>query len=107
MESDQDQTGDERLVGSTGDIRRFTLSVTAAPRPQFSDTELDIRDWLAAIVDGSDDAIIGKNLDGIIKSWNRGAQRLLGYQAEEVIGKPVTILIPTTGWAKSPLFWPR
>ena len=49
---------------------------------------------LAAIVENSDDAILTKDLDGIITSWNGGAQRLFGYRAEEVIGKPVTILIP-------------
>lgn len=49
---------------------------------------------LAAIVGCSDDAIVSKNLDGIINSWNAGAERLFGYAAEEVIGKPITIIIP-------------
>jgi PAS domain S-box-containing protein len=50
--------------------------------------------WLASIVEFSDDAILSKNLDGIVTSWNRGAERVFGYLAEEVIGKPITILIP-------------
>src|SRR6185503_1778195 len=50
--------------------------------------------WLSALIESADDAIISKTLDGIITSWNAGAQRIFGYTADEVIGKPVTILIP-------------
>jgi PAS domain S-box-containing protein len=49
---------------------------------------------LAAIVEFSDDAIISKNTNGIIQTWNKGAERLFGYEATEVIGEPINILIP-------------
>jgi PAS domain S-box-containing protein len=49
---------------------------------------------LAAIVAGSDDAIVSKTLDGHIRSWNAAATRIFGYHADEVIGKPITIIIP-------------
>jgi PAS domain S-box-containing protein len=49
---------------------------------------------LAAIVESSDDAIVRKNLKGIIQSWNKGAERIFGYREDEVVGKPITILIP-------------
>ncbi len=47
---------------------------------------------LASIVESSEDAIIGKNLDGIVVSWNRGAEKIFGYSAEEMIGRPVSAL---------------
>jgi PAS domain S-box-containing protein len=61
--------------------------------PRVADPEV-MRNRLAAIVESSDDAIISKTLDGIIVTWNRGAELIFGYRAEEVIGKSITILIP-------------
>ena len=51
-------------------------------------------DQLAAIVEWSDDAIVGKSLDGLINSWNRGAERIFGYSAQEALGQPITLIIP-------------
>ncbi|HSK74233.1 MAG TPA: PAS domain S-box protein [Pyrinomonadaceae bacterium] len=50
--------------------------------------------WLSALVESADDAIISKTLDGIISSWNKSAENIFGYSAEEAIGKPVLMLIP-------------
>lgn len=49
---------------------------------------------LAAIVEGSDDAIVSKNLNSVVQSWNPGAERIFGYTAEEMIGRPITVVIP-------------
>ena len=61
----------------------------------------------AAIVESSDDAILSKDLNGVIMSWNRGAQRLFGYAAEEAVGKPVLMLIPVDRQDEEPMILAR
>jgi PAS domain S-box-containing protein len=60
----------------------------------------DLRGRLAAIVDSSDDAIVGKTPDGVITSWNRGAERIFGWTAAEAVGRHVRLIIPPDRWAE-------
>jgi PAS domain S-box-containing protein len=66
----------------------FTRDVTGLKQAQRAEA------FLSTIIESADDAIISKTLDGVITSWNPGAERIFGYSPEEVIGKPITILIP-------------
>ena len=55
----------------------------------------ELRGRLAAIVESAEDAIIGEDLNGVIQTWNVGAENIFGYKAEEIIGNPVAVLVPT------------
>jgi len=79
------------LTGAVNTLVDITDRYQAEQRIRESETRYR---GIAAIVESSEDAVLTKNLDGVITSWNHGARRLFGYTAEEVIGKPVTILIP-------------
>jgi PAS domain S-box-containing protein len=83
------------IVGAVNCFReapgvRSTLG-QAAPLPDMDESAAQ---RLAAIIESSDDAIVAKDLNGIITSWNRGAERIFGYTEAEAAGKPITIIIP-------------
>ena len=75
-------------VGASYRFSAFIADITERKRAEGTKARL------AAIVESSDDAIIGKTLDGIVIAWNRGAERIFGYTAEEVLGQPITMLVP-------------
>jgi PAS domain S-box-containing protein len=78
-----------------GSVLEVNRDITARRQVEIALHESEERlRWLASIVESSDDAIVSKNLDGIITSWNAGAERVFGYSAGEAVGQPITIVIP-------------
>jgi len=80
--------GDETVLEVNRDVTQLKALLAT-----IHETDQRLRS-VAAIVESSDDAIVSKNLDGVITSWNKGAERIFGYPAEEAVGQPITIVIP-------------
>jgi PAS domain S-box-containing protein len=88
VESRQQLLSDGTVIEVNRDVTERTQI-----KADLRESEQQLR-WLASIVESSDDAIVSKNLDGIITSWNKGAERVFGYTVEEAVGQPITIVIP-------------
>jgi PAS domain S-box-containing protein len=80
---------------------RETLCVVAHDITERKRAE-EVNSRLAAIVESSSDAIIGKTIDGIVTSWNRGAQQIYSYSVEEIVGKPISVLAPPDRYDEIP-----
>jgi PAS domain S-box-containing protein len=104
-----------RIAGSIGVLAESAAAVVRGAAPKISQSSIvevnalarviedaaisrrtaeDVHTRLAAIVESSQDAIIGRSHDGTIVSWNRGAEKIYGYSSQEIIGKPTSLLVP-------------
>ncbi len=92
-------TLEQRVAERTTELKAsraaaLNIMEDAAEAKRTAELAAEASAWLAAIVEFSGDAIISQTLDGIVTSWNKGAERLFGYTAEEMTGQPVLVLIP-------------
>src|SRR6059036_1439814 len=82
------------MAGSFSGSLRTRLARLAGAPPLEHDAPESQWQWLAAIVEGAEDAIISHTPDGVILTWNAGAEKLFGYTAKEVIGESLSIIVP-------------
>jgi PAS domain S-box-containing protein len=92
------QKNEQQKTQNTGQIKRKVSSPLGSELAQY---------WLDALIESADDAIVSKTLDSAITSWNKGAERIFGYTADEVIGKSIVILIPPDRHNEEPLILER
>ena len=94
-----------KRAGQPPDKKRADQVITkggSARRPTRLHDDLAAHHY-RAIIESSEDAILSKDLNGVILSWNASAQRLFGFTAEEAIGKPITIIIPANRLDEEPV----
>jgi PAS domain S-box-containing protein len=92
------------------ELEKSPLQLNKVEEESLTEPKIDPSDgqaWLSAIVDSSADAIISKTLDGIITSWNPGAERTFGYTAAEAVGHPITLIIPEERHAEEQIILSR
>jgi two-component system sensor kinase FixL len=110
----QNRTRDGRILSVAS---HWALQRTRDGRPShvveinhdlgFQQPEIAAMRRLAAIVESSNDAIIGKDLDGIVTHWNRAAEAMFGFRAEEIVGRPIIVLFPPDRVAEEAMFLAR
>jgi two-component system sensor kinase FixL len=100
----QHRQAEESLKQSEEALRLALAAAEHATRvkDEFITTMSNELRWTASIVEHSDDVILGKTLDGTVTSWNPGAERLYGYTAAEMIGRPVSVLVPPDRYDEVP-----
>jgi len=93
------------LFQAVGDL--VGAPANGAGSPNTESRELNRAALLTAIIDSSDDAIVSKDLNGVITTWNQSAERIFGYSAKEAVGRHITLIIPNERWGEEDIILSR